>query len=342
VLRRTSTAVALVLLVAVVGGCDLRTLGAKTGSMKLTAEFDDAQHLVPGHAVKVSDVQIGTITGVELDSYRAKVTMSIVSDRKIPVGTTATLSQTSLLGESYVRLDFPATFDTTNGPFLASGSSIAQTTVEASLEEVTEQALGVLGAIDGGSLAAIVHSLSTGLGGRGPELHALVEQLAGTGQVFAEQSAALGQAADSIGRLGATLASEPDRYGTLVADLDSATAVLAKQRQKFVTTLGALSTLASTLNDKVLDPHGAELRQILVQLSDVAATLAAERGTVGDLLSNLAVLAQRAPHAVDNSGAILIYGWITSIALPGDTVIPLAVSGKDAVVAMLTPPGAAS
>jgi phospholipid/cholesterol/gamma-HCH transport system substrate-binding protein len=340
VLRRAPIVIALVVLIASAAGCDLRTLGAKSGSMKLTAEFDDAQHLVPGHAVKVSDVQIGTITGVALDGYRAKVTMSIVSNRKIPVGTTATLSQTSLLGESYVRLDFPAAFDTTNGPFLASGSSIGRTAVEPSLEQVTQQALDVLGAVDGGSLAAIVHSLSTGLGGRGPQLHDLIQQLAGTGQAFAEQSAALGQATDDIGRLGAALASEPDRYGTLVADLDSATAVLAKQREKFVSTLSALSTLAATLNDKVLDPHGPELRQILVQLSDVSATLAADRGTVGDLMANLAVLAQRAPHAVDGSGAILIYGWITGIALPGDSIVPLAVSGKEAVVEMLTPPGA--
>ena len=329
---------ALVAMVVVVSlsACTLQTAGAPKGSLTLHATFDDAQHLVPGHAVKVADVTVGTVTKVALDGFRATVTMSIVDGRSIPVGTTATLAQTSLLGENYVQLSFPASFDPASGPFLTNGATIDQTSVEPSLEHVTQQAIDALGAIETGDLASIVNTLATGLGGKGDQLHQLVQDLATVGDTFAGQSTDLARAIDGLAQLGSDLAASNDEVGTLIDNLGATTAALTAQRQRFIDALGKLTDLATALNQHVLEPHSAELDRVLKELDPVAATLAADRDTIGALLANLAVTSERGGHAVDSSGAILIYAWITGLILPGGQVVPVS-SGASAVTSLLEP-----
>ena len=87
------------------GGCSLRTAGSPKGDLGLTATFDDVHNLVVGHSVKLADVTIGTVTHVRLDGYRAEVTMSIEDGHPLPVGTTAVLAKTSLLGEQYIGIE---------------------------------------------------------------------------------------------------------------------------------------------------------------------------------------------------------------------------------------------
>ncbi|MER7541686.1 MlaD family protein [Spirillospora sp. NPDC127506] len=97
----------LLLVVAValaVSGCSYQTAGAPKGDLTLTATFDDAQGLVAGHSVQMSDITIGTVTKVELVGYKARATLSIEDGIKIPKGTRAEIKVTSLLGENYVDL----------------------------------------------------------------------------------------------------------------------------------------------------------------------------------------------------------------------------------------------
>ena len=334
--RIRRTAVLLLALVVAATGCTLQTAGAPKGKLKLHATFDDAQHLVVGHAVKVADVTVGTVTDVALDGFRARVTISIVDGRNIPVGTTATLAQTSLLGENYIQLSFPPTFDPTNGPFLANGATIDQTSLEPSLEHVTEQAIDALGAIETGDLAAIVNTLATGFGGKGEQLHQLVQDLALVGDTFASQSGDLAKTIDGIAKLGNDLVASNNDVGTLIDNLASTTQALTNQRQRFIDALSKLNDLATALNQHVLEPHSAQLDQVLKQLDPVAAELAADRDTIGQLLANLAVTSERGGHATDSSGAILIYAWITGLILPGGQVVPINV-GADAVTSLLRP-----
>ncbi|NED57475.1 MCE family protein, partial [Micromonospora aurantiaca] len=70
--------------VLAVSGCSYKTAGAPKGDLTLTATFDDAQGLVAGHSVQMSDITIGTVTKVELAGYKAKATLSIEDDVKIP------------------------------------------------------------------------------------------------------------------------------------------------------------------------------------------------------------------------------------------------------------------
>jgi phospholipid/cholesterol/gamma-HCH transport system substrate-binding protein len=338
--RRVAGLVAVVAALLVAGGCDLRTAGAPKGALTVSVVFDDAQHLVPGHAVKVADVEVGTVVAVELDGYRARVTMSIGDGRTIPEGTRASLSQTSLLGENYVRLEFPAGFDPATDPVVASGTELESGGEDPTLEQVTSDALDVLGAVEGTDLARIVQALSSALSGRGEELHTVIEQLARVGDTFASQQADLATAIDGLGELGSSLAADDGAaVAALTTDLADAAQTLARQRDRFVDTLARVNDLARVLDDGVLAAHQGQLDQILGQLDDVTHTLATNRETVGRLLQNLAVLSERAPRSADNVGGILIYAWVTSLSLPDGSTVPLPLVAGPAV-GLLTPPGA--
>ena len=118
--------VVLAAVVALSASCSLQTTGALKGHMSLIAEFPDAQHLVAGHSVRIGDVQVGSVTKVALDGYKARVTMSIIDGHRIPVGTRPELGLSSLLGENFVQLDLPPHFDPVHGPFLKSGTVLTE------------------------------------------------------------------------------------------------------------------------------------------------------------------------------------------------------------------------
>src|SRR5258708_25715306 len=112
-MRRLLLIVVLALIGA--GGCSYQTAGSPQGGRIVSADFTDVQNLVVGHAVQIAGVRIGTVTGVRVvgsgSDYRARVTMSLRKGIEVPVGTTAQLSITSLLGENYVNLQPPAGLD---------------------------------------------------------------------------------------------------------------------------------------------------------------------------------------------------------------------------------------
>jgi phospholipid/cholesterol/gamma-HCH transport system substrate-binding protein len=336
--RRATRWVAVLALLVAAPACDLQTAGAPKGALTLYATFDDAQHLVSGHSVKVADVQVGTVIRISLVGHRARIRMSIADGHRIPRGTRAVIAQTSLLGENYVQLRFPAGFDPARGPFLEDDAEIADTAVDPSMEQVTEQAIDALAAIETADVAAIIDALATGLGGKGEKLRTLLDRLSSISATLAAERAQIAGIVDGFGRLGRDLAGHAGDIGALIGSLAGATRTLTEQRARFVDTLAAVTDLASALDEHLIDPHGDRLGQILTQLDPIAAALAANRATIGTLLANLAVLSSKAPHSADEAGAILIWGHLTALILPGGVQIPPASSGGAAVTRLLEPP----
>ena len=284
-------------------------------------------------------MQVGTVTKVALDGYRAKVTMSIVDGRRIPVGTTAVLGQSSLLGENYVQLRFPPQFDPVRGPFLRDGAAVVNTRVDPSLEHVAEQGIEVLAAVQGGDLAAIVNTGATGLGGRGSQMRELIRQLADVGQAFGSQSGDLATIVDGLGALGTQLADGSGDIGALLDSLSGATKTITAQRDGIVDAVRGLTVLARALDEHVLDPHGRQLTTLIAQLDPIAAALGANTDTIGKLLSGLRITAERGPRAISEGNSVLLYGWLDSFRANDGTTTPFP-GGAAAIRSLLDPPRA--
>jgi phospholipid/cholesterol/gamma-HCH transport system substrate-binding protein len=311
-------AVALVLSVT---ACSLQTTGALKGRLHLQARFDDVQELVAGENVDIADVQVGTVTSIRLDGYTAVVTMAIESDQKVPVGTTAVLSQTSLLGEQYIDLELPSHFDPTTGPWVASGALLPSAADEG-IEAVVGQAGQVLAALDAGDIASTVQALSQGLGGRGPELNQIIAQLAQVAHAVNGQDADLATVVDGFGQLGASLAPSSDQIGTLIEQLASGTSVLAADRQKLITAVSQLTRLATDLNAEVLDPHLGQVETLVAQLGPILASAVQSQSAVGGLVSGLdhfVTTIQRATY----KGQLLIFLYLAGLVNDSGAILPL-------------------
>ncbi|GAA3973279.1 hypothetical protein GCM10023085_64720 [Actinomadura viridis] len=295
-------------LVAGTAGCSVQTIGAPRGDMVLTATFDDVQSLVIGHSVQISDIRVGTVTAIRLAGYRTKVTMSLRDDRRVPVGTTATIAKTSLLGENYVRLDLPPGRDMRTGPHLARGAAIAQTSVQPDLEQISGRLGPLLAALGGQDLATITGESATALDGKGRRLNRLIKQAADISGGYAAASADLGRAIDDLARLGGSLREGQARIDRLPGSITVATERLQADRAQLKRSVQQMLKLARSVNANVRQRHAERLADLLQRADRLLA--AAVRG--GQDLKELAaaLLAFLRGPSVSHSGQALLFLWV--------------------------------
>lgn len=305
-----------VLLVAALTGCSLQTLGAPTGSTTLNATFDDAQNLVTGHSVQMSDVKVGTVTGVKLIAgYKVRVTMSIKDGVKIPVGTSAEIAVTSLLGENFVRLTLPPGQDMATGPFMASGTAFQQTSVQPAFEQVVGNAGKLLNALAGDDLGTIVEAGSTALGGNGQRLNTLIAKSTALVDIFARQREQLGLAVDDFAKLGRTLATRQDVLSQAPGELQKTTQLLDQNKARILTAIQKITEVSQQLNDKVLVGRMGTLRQLIDEIDPVIAQLGGERTRLTGLVNGLESFVATLPKATYD-GQVLLYA-VLKFVLPG-------------------------
>lgn len=75
------------------------------GGLTLYASFDQTGGLKPRAPVEIAGVKVGEVRSITLDTdYRAKVKMSLQSQLKLPLDTSASIVTAGLLGDRYISL----------------------------------------------------------------------------------------------------------------------------------------------------------------------------------------------------------------------------------------------
>ncbi|MCW2914474.1 MAG: virulence factor Mce family protein [Actinomycetia bacterium] len=308
---------AMLALSVTLSGCSVQTLGAPKGHLTLTADFEDVQNLVAGHSVKIADVAVGSITTIKLipagSGYHSRVTMSIKDGVKVPVGTSAELSITSLLGENYVRLIPPPGSDRSAGPVLADHARITRTSVAPAFEEVVGKAGPLLTAVSGNDIAGIVDAGATAFGGKGQQLNTMIKQSGQLLEMFAARHDQLATAIDDLDRLGQKLAKGQKALAALPDNLARTTRLLADDRDKILKAVTGLSNLAKTVNDTILVRRTDRLRTTIEKLGPSIRILASDKTDLGHLIATLENFVKVVPRAVYN-GQLLAYPVITLVS----------------------------
>ena len=77
------------------------------GGYKLTAAFDRVDGVAVGSDVRMSGVKVGAVQAVALDpqDYRAKLTVAIDPNVKVPTDSVARIASDGLLGGAYVSIE---------------------------------------------------------------------------------------------------------------------------------------------------------------------------------------------------------------------------------------------
>jgi phospholipid/cholesterol/gamma-HCH transport system substrate-binding protein len=210
----------------------------------VTAVFADVQDLVPMSAVRVDDVAVGDVTGIDYDptDNRAHVHMRIKKSVHLPANAIATLEQTTLLGEKYIAIGPPANEPSSTEP-LRDGAVISDKATS-NLPDV-EELFGVLSAVlNGGDLQdlqTIDLEISKALGGREQAIRSALTQLDHFVGDLDTQKHQIVRALDELDRFSGGLAKQTGTIATALNDLGPGLKVLADERAKFT---GLLSDLA--------------------------------------------------------------------------------------------------
>ncbi|MBB5075133.1 MCE family protein [Nonomuraea endophytica] len=247
---------------------------------EVTIEFADALDLVPHSLCKLNDVTVGKVTAIELAAgWRAEVTCTVRADAALPAGTGAAISQTSLLGEKFVKL-VPAGAGSLNGRI-----PLSRTTQTAEVEQVLAAASLL---VNGGGLeqlATINTELGAMLDGRTGTVRNLLRRLDAFAAALDGSKGDIVRLIGNLDRLTATLAAQRQTLRAVATDIGPAVKQLRRQRADLTRMLTALARLGRTATRVVTRSQDdtlanlAHLRALLADLDRARHELAANLGT---------------------------------------------------------------
>jgi virulence factor Mce-like protein len=149
----------------------------------VTARLDRAgQQMETGLDVRIRGVKVGTVSGIELVDREAELTLQIEDKYEVPEDATGVISLKTPLGSKYVDLQF----DPTSGaPPLRDGDTLASARVGPELEDLLDDGVHVLDAIDPDDIATILVEISEASDGRGDTVAAGIRANADLSDLFA-------------------------------------------------------------------------------------------------------------------------------------------------------------
>lgn len=268
-------------LVVALSGCSytgLNTLelpgneGGGDGSYELKLQMRDVGDLVPNSPVRLGDVNVGFVRGLELQGFTALVTIRVNPEVKLPQNARASVGQVSLLGAKYIELQTPP------GPprgQLAPGSTMSLASTGS--YPVTEDVLASTSALlNGGGLQqirTITTELDRALAGRGPQFRDLIGQLNQFTGGLDAQKGEIVRAIDGLDRLSGRVARQDATLRGALDELPPALKVLDEERTALVNALDAVGRFGVTFDDVVQRTSGdlsANVRDLVDPVRELA------------------------------------------------------------------------
>ena len=296
-MRRLRVAMGLLVLTALVPACGW---GQSEEEAALVAHFADVGDLVDGATVQVADVEIGSVTGIELDTSDgrmvAKVTMSVDPDKRIPAdGLTAVIRQTSLLGEQFVEL-VPTT---TGSPYV--GEAPVSIPLEATERRVdVETFLGDLsGFIGGGGLEDLnqfTHAQALILENRGKRFGQVIDELETFTSVLAARRGDLESAIEDLAGASGTIVQNQQTLDDFLDSLDEANILLADQGDEMQTLFTSLSRFGR-VNARFLARHEDAINRQFRALRPIFSGVAGAQGELRRDIEGLRLLFDLFPRS---------------------------------------------
>lgn len=249
------------------------TQGQGPGSYLIQAQLPNVVNIQPNSRVRVDDVNVGTVTKIELQDWHALVTMRLNGNVVLPMNATATVGQTSLLGTMHIELAPPT--DALPVGRLHADSIIPLS--RAGAYPTTEQTLSVASMfLNGGGLAKaqdITQAFNTAFAGRENDLRSLIERVNEFSGHVERQTDDIVSANESFNDVAGQFARQKPMIDNALHTIPDALAVLSEDRDKLVETFDQIGRLSALAADSV-DRTKVALTKELQDLGPVLDSLA--------------------------------------------------------------------
>ena len=247
--------------------------GTGEGSWQVRIQMPNVTTLTRNSPVKVDDVTVGSVTGIELENWHALVTVSLDKGVHLPGNAIARIGQTSLLGSNHVELAAPT--EVAPEGQLKNGDVIPLD--RAGAFPTTEQTLSSLSVVlNGGGISqleTITHELNATFKGREDSIRDLLPQLNQLTTTLDQQTGDIISAMSGLDRFGGALAQEKDKLADAITQIHPAVTVLADKRENITKTITALGDLSGVVQ-QVIATSGDNLKANLANLWPTLQTLA--------------------------------------------------------------------
>lgn len=260
------------------------TEGQGDGAYTVQIQMPNVTTMSQNSPVRVNDVTVGAVTGIEVQDWHALVTVSLNKDVQLPANATAKIGQTSLLGSQHLELAPPVGIAPQGT--LKDGDVIPLE--RAGAYPTTEQTLSSLSVVlNGGGLAQIndiTRELNAALGGREDSVRDLLPQLDQLVSSLDDQRTQIISAMEGIDRLAGTVNQQTDTLNHALDSIPPALEVLVAQRQNLTNALVALGNFSDTAT-RVINESGDDLKANLASLSPLLEQLAGTGNNLTEVLS---------------------------------------------------------
>lgn len=289
------TVVFLTIAALLMSACSAIGITAPCGGMEIIGKFEQVGDLVENANVQSSDVEIGTISTIELDGWEAKVTMCIDEGEQIPEDSELVVRMTSLLGEKFVdirpRSDGP--------PFLEEGAvvGVENTSKATELEEVFAQLASILGTGNLEQINRFTTAQAKILRNRGPQLKEVLQRLRRFTDVLNERRTDIATSIDSLDSVAQTVVGDSDVLNRFLASFAGSSEVLEDQKEELQRLLVALDRF-STVSVQLLNATEQGLDDQFRDLRPVLRTAVLNSGDLRESLRTLATFTQWFPETM--------------------------------------------
>jgi virulence factor Mce-like protein len=252
----------------------------------VTADLDRAgQQLKINADVRVRGVQVGKVSGVELVDRHARLTLEIEDDFQIPQAADAVISLKTPLGAKYVDLQFDPT---AGGPYLADGDKVASARIGPELEDLLDDGVHVLDAINPDEAATIISELASASRGHGVDVDRGFHANSDLSDVFAATLDPQIQSLEDFNTVFGALKKVGVDFNRLAAAINEGAPVYAsaKAQKELHEALTAVVPFANNLSDLlILNRHDWD--RMFDTQDIVLQTLATNQPGLRDLVHGL-------------------------------------------------------
>lgn len=318
------------------GGCglsfqNLPVSQAGGPSYELTAVFADAAQLPMGGQVRIGQAVVGRVTSLRARGFQAVVRMRIDADTRLPVGTTARLELTSVLGEEYVLLVPP---DCADQGFLADAATIGIT--DTSRAPDVENTLAAVGALLSGSgldqVRTIVTETNRALAGHEQQVRTLLGRLDTLLRSLDTHKNDINRTIAALNAFAAAGAANRANLQAALTHITPALDVLLSQRTQFTTLLTSVTQLSRTTTG-VLSQTSNGIVARARQLQPVLTALASFDTELGSTLMSLRTFQQLVSQTIPGDYLTLdatldVSGTVAALLSGGGRISPSAPAGK--------------
>lgn len=251
------------------------------------ANFTDVTGVTVGDKVRLSGVEVGRITAIDLagglDDRWAQVSFTVEEDVALSASATLALRFENIVGRRYLSIT-----QEPGGDVLAEGATIdvARTTPALNLTLLFNGFQPLFRALDARQTNRLADLMVRTLQGEGTTYAALMRSTASLTSELADRDEVIGTVVDNLGTVLSTIADRDVRLTRLIVTFRDLMRGLASDRDAISTALPGLSSLLTVSTDLIQDVRGP-LKKDVDQLDDIVAALDRDRGLLAASLDRL-------------------------------------------------------